>query len=226
MSAETDDDGANGFPLIGDEFPQLEVETTHGTKTIPDDYEGEWFVLFSHPGDFTPVCTTEFVGFEQRREEFAERNTELIGLSVDRVHSHIKWTDWIDDELDEEIGFPIIADESGTVAEELGMVHPGQGTSTVRAVFIVDDEGITRQVLYYPKEIGRNIDEVLRSLEALQTHEEEDVALPADWPENENFGDKALLSPPGTVEEAEQRLEEVDEEEYDSYDWWFTLKDI
>ncbi len=226
MSEQTADDGPSGFPLIGDRFPELDVETTHGTKTLPDDYEDSWFVLFSHPGDFTPVCTTEFVGFEQRRAEFEELNAELIGLSVDRVHSHIKWTDWIDEELDEEIGFPIIADESGEVAAELGMVHPGQGTSTVRAVFLVDPEGVTRLVLYYPKEIGRNIDEVLRSLEALQTSDEEDVALPANWPENRNFGDKGVLSPPGTVEEVEQRLAEIDGEEYDSYDWWFTLKDI
>ena len=221
-----DQPAESGFPLIGDQFPTLEVETTHGTKTIPDDYEDRWFVLFSHPGDFTPVCTTEFVGFEQRREEFEERNAELIGLSIDRVHSHIKWTEWIDDEIGEEIDFPIIADESGDVAAELGMVHPGQGTSTVRAVFIVDPDGVTRQVLYYPKEIGRNVDEVLRSLEALQTSDDEDVALPANWPENENFGDKALLSPPGTVEEAEARLAEADEEGYESYDWWFTLKDL
>ncbi|AXR77333.1 peroxiredoxin [Natrarchaeobaculum sulfurireducens] len=221
-----DQPAESGFPLIGDQFPELEVETTHGTKAIPDDYEDRWFVLFSHPGDFTPVCTTEFVGFEQRREAFEELNTELIGLSIDRVHSHIKWTEWIDDEIDEDIGFPIIADESGTVAEKLGMVHPGQGTSTIRAVFIVDPDGITRQVLYYPKEIGRNVDEVLRSLEALQISDDEDVALPANWPENENFGDKALLSPPGTVEEAEARLAEADEEGYESYDWWFTLKDL
>ncbi|AXR82704.1 peroxiredoxin [Natrarchaeobaculum sulfurireducens] len=221
-----DQPAESGFPLIGDQFPELEVETTHGTKAIPDDYEDRWFVLFSHPGDFTPVCTTEFVGFEQRREAFEELNTELIGLSIDRVHSHIKWTEWIDDEIDEDIGFPIIADESGTVAEKLGMVHPGQGTSTIRAVFIVDPDGITRQVLYYPKEIGRNVDEVLRSLEALQISDDEDVALPANWPENENFGDKALLSPPGTVEEAEARLAEADEEGYESYDWWFTLKEL
>ncbi|ADD04633.1 peroxiredoxin [Natrialba magadii ATCC 43099] len=222
----TDESDESGFPLIGDQFPELEVETTHGPKSIPDDYEGKWFILFSHPGDFTPVCTTEFVGFEQRREAFEELNTELIGLSIDRVHSHIKWTEWIDEEIDEKIDFPIIADESGDVADALGMVHPGQGSSTVRAVFIVDPDGITRQVLYYPKEIGRNVDEVLRSLEALQTSDQEGVALPANWPENENFGDKVLLSPPGTVDEAEARTAEADEEGYESYDWWFTLKEL
>ncbi len=221
---ETDESA--GMPLLGDRFPDLEVETTHGTKSLPDDYEGEWFVLFSHPGDFTPVCTTEFVSFEQRREEFADLDAKLIGLSVDRVHSHIKWTEWIDEELDEDIGFPIIADESGDVAEALGMIHPGQGTATVRSVFIVDPEGKLRLILYYPMEIGRDIDEVLRSLEALQTSDEEGVAMPADWPENENFGAKALLSPPSNVADAEARLEEAEEEGYDAYDWWFTLKDL
>src|SRR6056297_1744368 len=157
MSDQTESDrDANSMPLIGDQFPELEVETTHGTLSLPDEYEGEWFVLFSHPGDFTPVCTTEFVAFEQRREEFEELGANLIGLSVDRVHSHIKWTDWIDEELDVDIGFPIIADESGRVGQQLGMIHPGAGTSTVRAVFIVDPTSTVRTVLYYPAEAGRN----------------------------------------------------------------------
>ena len=211
--------------LIGDEFPELTVQTTHGEKTLPDDYEGEWFVLFSHPGDFTPVCTTEFVGFEQRREEFEELNANLIGLSVDRVHSHIKWTDWIEEELDVDIGFPIIADESGRVGTQLGMIMPNAGTSTVRAVFLVNPDGVIRQILYYPKEIGRNIDEILRSLEALQLSEAEGVATPADWPNNPNFGDKVLLPPPGTDEDAAARLEEAEEKGYDARDWWFTLKE-
>src|SRR6056297_1647189 len=142
------------MPLIGDSFPELEVETTHGEKTLPDDYEGEWLVLFSHPGDFTPVCTTEFVAFEQRREEFEALGVELVGLSVDRVHSHIKWTEWIEEELDVDIGFPIIADETGAVARRLGMLHPNMGSSTVRSVFIVDPDGVLRLLLYYPLEVG------------------------------------------------------------------------
>src|SRR6056297_1829122 len=132
------------MPLIGDSFPELEVETTHGEKTLPDDYDGSWLVLFSHPGDFTPVCTSEFVAFEQRREEFEELQAELIGLSVDRVHSHIKWTEWISENLDVDIGFPIIADDQGTVAQQLGMLHPGAGTATVRSVFVVDPDGVVR----------------------------------------------------------------------------------
>lgn len=211
--------------LLGDEFPELTVQTTHGEKTLPDDYAGEWFVLFSHPGDFTPVCTTEFVGFEQRREEFEELNANLIGLSVDRVHSHIKWTDWIEEELDVDIGFPIIADETGRVGTQLGMIQPNAGTSTVRAVFLVNPDGVIRQILYYPKEVGRNIDEILRSLEALQVSEEEGVATPADWPNNPNFGAKVLLPPPGTDEAAEARVAEAEEKGYDARDWWFTLKD-
>ena len=224
MAEDTDD--SQRFALIGDRFPDLTVNTTHGEKRLPDDYEGEWFVLFSHPGDFTPVCTSEFVAFEQRREEFEEEyNANLIGLSVDRIHSHIKWTDWIQEELDVDIGFPIIADEAGRVGSELGMIQPNAGTSTVRAVFLVDPEGTIRQILYYPKEIGRNIDEILRSLEALQFSDAEGVATPADWPENDLFGDKVLLPPPGTDDDAEARLEEAEEKGYDAKDWWFTLRD-
>ena len=221
MSA-TDD--SQGIPLIGDQFPEIEVETTEGPISLPDDYAGEWFVLFSHPGDFTPVCTTEFTAFSERDDEFAERDANLIGLSVDRVHSHLKWIDWIEDELDETVEFPIIADESGRVGERLGMIQSGS-TSTVRAVFIVDPEGTVRQVLYYPEEIGRNIDEILRSLDALQHSDSEGVATPADWPENDRFGDRVLLPPPGTSEEVRARKAEADGDEYEMYDWWFTLKD-
>ncbi|MFB6113710.1 MAG: peroxiredoxin [Halodesulfurarchaeum sp.] len=223
--AEADQDATNQMALIGDQFPELDVNTTHGTKQLPGEYEGEWFVLFSHPGDFTPVCTTEFVAFENAREQFEELDANLIGLSVDRVHSHIKWTDWIEDELDVDIGFPIIADETGRVGSELGMIHPGAGTSTVRAVFIVNPEGIIRQILYYPMDVGRNIDEILRSLEALQKAEREGVATPANWPDNETFGDSVLLPPPSTEDDADARVEEAKEKGYDSRDWWFTLKD-
>ncbi|MFQ3293968.1 MAG: peroxiredoxin (alkyl hydroperoxide reductase subunit C), partial [Natrialbaceae archaeon] len=207
MHVTMEDESQDGMPLIGDEFPELEVETTHGTLTLPNEFEDEWFVLFSHPGDFTPVCTTEFVAFEQRREEFEELGANLIGLSVDRVHSHIKWTDWIEAELDVDISFPIIADESGRVGTELGMIHPGAGTSTVRAVFIVDPTSTVRTVLYYPAEAGRNMDEILRTLKALQTADEEEVATPANWPENDDFGDRVLLPPPSSDEGANARVE-------------------
>jgi len=147
------------IPLIGERFPQVEVKTTHGKKTLPDDYAGKWFVLFSHPGDFTPVCTTEFVAFQQRYDRFRELNCELIGLSIDQVFAHMKWTEWIKEKLGVEIQFPIIADDRGQVAEMLGMIHPGKGTNTVRAVFIVDANGIIRAMLYYPQEVGRNMEE-------------------------------------------------------------------
>ncbi|MFC6875331.1 peroxiredoxin [Halobellus marinus] len=212
-------------PGIGEPFPQLTVQTSHGELTIPDDYAGQWLVLFSHPGDFTPVCTSEFVAFEQRRDEFEALDAELLGLSVDRVHSHIKWTEWIAENLDVDIQFPIIADDQGSVGERLGMIHPEAGTSTVRSVFIVDPEGTTRLVLTYPMEIGRNIDEILRSLRALQKSDADGVAAPADWPENETFGDRVLLPPPGTEEGAKaRRAEAADDDALDYYDWWFVTK--
>lgn len=213
------------MPLIGENFPEMTVKTTQGELELPSEFEGEWMVLFSHPGDFTPVCTTEFLAFQQKMDEFKELDANLVGLSVDRVHSHIKWTEWIEENLGETIEFPVIADDTGRVASELGMLQGGS-TSTVRAVFLVDPEGVVRQVLYYPKEIGRNIDEILRSLKALQTSDREGVALPANWPENENFGDKALLPPPGTDEERKKRMKEAEEEGLEMKDWWFTLRDL
>ncbi|MGB8320852.1 MAG: redoxin domain-containing protein, partial [Ignavibacteriaceae bacterium] len=118
-----------GIPMIGEKMPSIRVQTTHGIKNIPDDYKGKWLVLFSHPGDFTPVCTTEFVAFAKRNEEFKNLNTELIGLSIDQVFSHIKWVEWIKDKLNVQIPFPIIADDMGNVASKLGMIHPGKGTN-------------------------------------------------------------------------------------------------
>ncbi len=209
------------FPLIGDKFPEMEVKTTHGVIKLPDHFAGKWFVLFSHPADFTPVCTTEFVAFQKRYEEFKKLNTELIGLSIDQVFSHIKWTEWIKEKLGVEIKFPIIADDMGEVAKKLGMVHPGKGTNTVRAVFIVDDKGIIRLILYYPQEIGRNMDEILRAVKALQTSDKNGVATPANWPENELIKDRVIIPPASTVEEAAKRPQE-----YDCYDWWFCHKSL
>jgi len=212
-------------PGLGDRFPELDVQTSSGPVSLPDDYAGEWFVLFSHPGDFTPVCTTEFVAFQQRMAEFDALGVNLIGLSVDRVHSHIKWIEWIEAELDVGVEFPIIADDAGAVAEGLGMIHESMGTSTVRSVYVVDPDGTIRLELQYPMEIGRNIDEILRSIRALQTADEHDVAVPADWPENDVFGDRVLLEPPSDVAGAEARLAAAEEEGYDCHDWWFCLRD-
>lgn len=213
-------------PGLGDEFPELTVQTSHGEVSLPDAYHGEWFVLFSHPGDFTPVCTTEFVAFQQRSDEFDELDVNLIGLSVDRVHSHIKWIEWIEDELDVRIEFPIIADEGGEVATRLGMLHPEMGSSTVRSVYVVDPDSVIRLELQYPMEIGRNIDEILRSIRALQTSDENDVAVPADWPNNATFDDQVLLKPPSDIATAEERLARADEEDYECLDWWFCLKNL
>ena len=167
-----------GIPLIGDKMPSIEIQTTHGIKKFPEDYKGKWIVLFSHPGDFTPVCTTEFYAFAKRDKEFKELNTELIGLSIDQVFSHIKWVEWIKEKLEIEIPFPIIADDMGHVATRLGMIHPGKGTNTVRAVFIIDPEGFIRLMIYYPQEIGRQADEILRALKALQISDKNKVAMP------------------------------------------------
>ncbi|MFP4045700.1 MAG: peroxiredoxin [Candidatus Aenigmatarchaeota archaeon] len=209
-----------GMPLIGEEFPELEVKTTHGTIHLPDEYSGKWFILFSHPADFTPVCTTEFYAFQQRYDEFKELNTELIGLSIDQVFSHMKWTEWIEENLDKEIEFPIIADDRGEVADVLGLVHPGKGTNTVRAVFIVDPKSKIRAILYYPQELGRNMDEFLRMIKGFQKADEEGVAIPANWPENELIGDHVIVPPAGDVETIKKRKKSEEKGEMECYDWW------
>jgi len=210
-----------GMPLLGDRFPDMEVVTTHGKLSLPKDMAGKWFVLFSHPGDFTPVCTTEFVAFARKNAEFKALNAELIGLSIDQVQSHIKWTEWINDNLGVEIPFPIIADGVGAVATRLGMIHPGKGSNTVRSVFIVDDKGIMRLMIYYPQEVGRSVDEVLRSLQALQVSDKHNVALPENWPNNELIKDRVIIKPAADERTAKER-----KEKYDNYDWWFCHKKL
>ncbi|MDA3865010.1 MAG: peroxiredoxin [Deltaproteobacteria bacterium] len=208
------------MPLLGDKLEQLKVQTTHGPMTLPDDMEGSWFVLFSHPADFTPVCTTEFVGFQKRKDQFDELGVKLIGLSIDQVFSHIKWEEWIKENLGVQIEFPIIAGND-TIANKLGMIHPGKGTATVRAVFIIDPKGHVRTILYYPPEIGRNMDEIVRVVKALQISDKNGVAMPANWPENELIKDKVIIPPATSVKDAKKRLEE-----HDCYDWWFCHKSL
>lgn len=217
----TNEMNSGNFLLIGDKFPEMKVLTTHGPKQLPQDYSGKWVVLFSHPADFTPVCTTEFVAFNKRIKQFKELNAELLGLSIDQVFSHIKWVEWIEEKLGEKIEFPIIADDQGQVAKRIGMVHPGKGTNTVRAVFLIDPNGVVRLILYYPQEIGRNMDEIVRALKALQVHEEHKVALPANWPDNELIGDRVIVPPATDVDTAKKRLQE-----YECYDWWFCHKSL
>lgn len=212
-------------PMLGDKFPEMEVNTTHGVKRLPEDYKGRWLVLFSHPGDFTPVCTTEFIAFNKKMNEFKDLNTELLGLSVDQVQSHMKWTEWIRENAKEDIKFPIIADELGLVASKLGMLHPGKGTNTVRAVFIIDPDGIIRLMMYYPQEVGRNVNEVLRSLYALQVSDREGVALPENYPNNEFLGkDKVIIPPASNEDEIKNRKARVLDEEIECLDWWFCFK--
>jgi peroxiredoxin (alkyl hydroperoxide reductase subunit C) len=214
------------IPLLGEDFPKIKVQTTHGEIELPDYYRGKWFVLFSHPADFTPVCTTEFVAFQKRYEKFKKLNCELIGLSIDQVFSHIKWVEWIKEKLGTEIQFPIIADDIGKVAEMLGLIHPEKGTNTVRAVFVVDDKGKIRVILYYPQELGRNIDEILRVVEAIQISDKHEVAMPANWPDNEIVGDNVIIPPAKDEKTAKQRLEMAKKGEIECFDWWLCHKKI
>jgi len=215
-----------GLPRLGEKFPSFKVKTTHGVVNFPDDYKGKWVVLFSHPADFTPVCTTEFVAFQKRFDEFSKLNVQLVGLSIDQVFSHIKWVEWIKEKLGVEIKFPIIADDTGEMAKRLGMIHPAKGTNTVRAVFIIDPQGVLRAILYYPQEVGRNIDEILRVVKALQTSDKHGVAIPANWPNNELIGDKVIIPPAADEKTARERLEKAAKKEIECYDWWFCYKSI
>lgn len=208
-----------GMPLLGDDFPELKVQTTHGPMNIPGDFKGGWFVLFSHPADFTPVCTTEFVAFQKRYDEFERLGCKLIGLSVDQIFSHIKWIEWIKAELNIEIKFPVIA-ANDAIASKLGMLHPGKGSNTVRAVFIIDPKGKVRLIMYYPQEIGRNMDEIVRSVKALQVSEKQG-AVPAGWPNNELIGDRIIVPPATDEATAKKRLED-----YECYDWWLCHKPL
>ncbi|HAV42279.1 MAG TPA: peroxiredoxin [Acidobacteria bacterium] len=210
-----------GFPLIGEKLPEMAVQTTQGIKKLPHDYAGKWLVLFSHPADFTPVCTTEFVSFARNYDKFQKLNAELLGLSIDQVFSHIKWIEWIENELKVEIPFPIIADDQGRVAARLGMIHPGAGTKTVRAVFIVDPESIIRLILFYPAEVGRNMSEILRILKAFQISDKYDVSLPANWPDNELIKDHAIIPSPTDVKGAKER-----KNQNDCFDWWFCHRKV
>ena len=214
------------MPLLGERVPSFEAQTTHGKIRFPEDYQGKWIVLFSHPADFTPVCTTEFVAFQKRYDEFKKLGCELIGLSIDQVFSHIKWVEWIREKLGIEIKFPVIADDQGKIARLMGMIHPGKGTNTVRAVFVIDPNGVLRAMIYYPQEVGRNMDEILRLVKALQISDERKVAMPANWPNNELIGDKVIIPPASDEKSAKERLEKAKAGEFECFDWWFCYKEI
>jgi peroxiredoxin (alkyl hydroperoxide reductase subunit C) len=219
-----DDGGTGGMPLIGSKFPKIKnVKTTKGIIKLPKVFKGKWFVLFSHPADFTPVCTTEFLEFQRNYSKFKKLDCELIGLSIDQVFSHHKWIEWIKENFKVKIEFPVIAD-TGEIASRLGLIHPAKGTNTVRAVFIVDPEGIIRAMIYYPQELGRNIDEILRAIEGLKVGEEEGVAIPANWPKNGFLGSNVIIPPPLDEKTIKERQKKSKAGEYEYVDWWLCHK--
>jgi len=215
---ENSQNAASSMPRINEPAPGFEARTTHGMKKL-DDYRGKWLVLFSHPADFTPVCTTEFMAFAQRHPDFQALNTELLGLSIDSYYSHVAWVRNIKEKFGVEIPFPIIEDLSMKVARAYGMIHPGAAdTSAVRATFIIDPEGILRAMVYYPMTNGRSIDEFVRLVAALQTSDANKVATPEAW----QPGEKVIVPPPADMEAAEARMNEG----YECTDWYFCKRTI
>ncbi|MBS7608632.1 MAG: peroxiredoxin [Candidatus Bathyarchaeia archaeon] len=207
---------------LGETVPDFEAVTTHG-KIRLSDFKGKWVILFSHPADFTPVCTTEFVAFAKIHPELAKRNVQLIGLSIDSVYSHIAWVRTIKEKLGVTIPFPIIADLDMKVANLFGMIHPKQSTTAaVRCVFVIDPEMKLRAMIYYPLNVGRNMDEILRLIDALQTADKYKVALPANW----RPGDPVIVPPPATQEDAEKRLQEAAQQGYECVDWFLCKKKL
>ncbi len=206
------------MPRINEPAPAFEAKTTHGVKKLSD-YRGKWLILFSHPADFTPVCTTEFMAFAKRHEEFKSMDTELLGLSIDSLYSHLAWVRNIKDNFGVDIQFPIIEDLSMNIARAYGMIHPGAAdTSAVRATFIIDPEGILRAMVYYPMTNGRSIDEFLRLIASLQMSDKHQVATPENW----QPGDKVIVPPPGDMDSLEAR----ETEGYECTDWYFCKKSI
>ncbi|NBC48749.1 MAG: peroxiredoxin [Gammaproteobacteria bacterium] len=206
------------MPRLNEPAPAFDAPTTHGRKTL-EDYRGKWLVLFSHPADFTPVCTTEFIAFAKRHADFQALGCELLGLSIDSNFSHIAWERNIQEKFGVEIGFPIIADLSMQVARAYGMIQPGASdTSAVRATFVIDPEGVLRAMVYYPMSNGRSIDEFVRLVKALQTSDANGVATPEGW----QPGDKVIVPPPATAEEAEARMDAG----YECSDWYFCKKEL
>jgi len=208
----------NRMPVIGEPAPEFEALTTHGPLKLSD-FRGKWVILFSHPADFTPVCTTEFIAFTAIADELARLNVQLIGLSIDSVHSHLVWVRSIKEKMGVEIPFPVIADLDMKVARRYGMIHGKEGTTaTIRAVFFIDDKGILRAMIYYPASNGRSMPEILRLIKALQTSDAHGVATPANW----QPGDKVVVPAPKTPEEIERRLKEG----YECKDWYLCFKQI
>lgn len=206
------------FPVIGEPAPDFEAETTHGPMTLSG-LKGKWVILFSHPADFTPVCTTEFIAFTAIHEELKALNVQLVGLSVDSVSAHLAWVHAVKEKMGVQIPFPIIADLTMTVSNKYGMIHKGQSsTAAVRTVFFIDDKGITRAMLYYPLQNGRYMPEIIRLVKALQTTDKFKVATPANW----QPGEKVVVPAPKTAAEMEKRPTEG----YECKDWYLCFKKI
>jgi peroxiredoxin (alkyl hydroperoxide reductase subunit C) len=216
------------IPLIGETAPAFKAETTQGPIDFPKDYKGKWVILFSHPADFTPVCTTEFMTFAKMLPEFEALNCKLIGLSIDSVYSHIAWLRMIKEKINYkgmknvEVTFPVIADIKMDVANKYGMVQPSaDNTKAVRAVFFIDPESKIRALIYYPLSNGRNFKEIKRLLMAMQTTDANNVATPADW----QPGDDVIVPPPGSCGSAKDRVEKSPTE-VKCYDWFFCTKPL
>lgn len=212
------------IPTINSPAPDFKANSTHGEITLSQyTSKGKWVVLFSHPYDFTPVCSTEFLGFARRAGEFAKRNVQLIGLSVDSVFSHIAWTRSLEQMSGTKIEFPVVADLDTKVARAYGMIHAGASDmATVRCVFVIDPKQTIRAAVYYPMQCGRNIDEILRLVDALQTVDSHaDTATPEGW----RPGDKVILPPPKTAEAAAKRLAE-NATNPDAKDWYFVQRPL
>jgi len=225
---ENQEQQAVSLPRIGDTAPEFKAVTTQGEINFPKDYAGSWVILFSHPADFTPVCTSEFMTFAHMEEDFEKANCKLVGLSVDGLYSHIAWLRTIKEKIeykgmkDIEVNFPLIEDISMNVAKKYGMVQPGEDTTkAVRAVFYINPKGKIRAMIYYPLSMGRNFDEIYRALIALQTADEFSVATPADW----RPGDDVIVPPAGSCGTAKDRMEGK-EENVTCYDWFFCTKKI
>lgn len=214
------------MPLIGDDAPAFTAKTTQGEIKFPEDYKGKWVILFSHPADFTPVCTTEFMTFASMQEDFKALNTELIGLSIDSLYAHIAWLRTIKEKIefkgmkDVEVNFPVIEDLTMEVAKKYGMVQPNaSNTQAVRAVFVIDPKAKVRAVIYYPLSNGRNMDEIKRLILAMQKSDKDGVATPANW----QPGDDVIIPPPGSCGMAKDRVEEKEEGKY-CLDWFICFK--
>ncbi len=207
------------MPRIGDQAPNFSAMTTQGMVQFSEFIKGSWVILFSHPADFTPVCTTEMTGFALREDEFTALNTKLIGLSIDSIHSHVAWVNNVREKMGILMKFPIIADIDMKVSKLYGMLQPGESeTAAVRAVFFIDPNGKIRLIMYYPLNVGRNMDEIMRALLALQAADKHKVALPLNW----QPGDKAIVPPPKTIAEMEERLKS----DYEMVDFYLAKKSI